>query len=173
MMKTAAGIALGLLVLYAGGVLAFALLHYRADRPGAGRVLADFHGWLGLGDAPAPEPTAPPVPEVATPPPPAPEPPPPPAPVVPAPAPAPAEPAASQKDLDAAEALLGEAETGLKELRSLPRDGAFEEHRGRVLSKLGEAREILNRTLDAAPKSARGNKLWDRLQRLHGAARHM
>jgi hypothetical protein len=163
-------IALGLVVLYAGAVLAFALLHYGGDRPGAGTVLSDFHAWLGVGSA---EPRPPPP--LVLPPPPQPE-PPPPVPVLPPVEPEPAAPAGqapSKAELDAVEKNLEEAETEARAIRGMDRGPAFDERVRAVLARLGEAREVLNRVLDAAPRDARGNKLWDRLQKVHNAVRHM
>jgi hypothetical protein len=180
-LKTSRRVALGLLVLYAGALLAFALFHYGGDRPGAGTVLGDFHAWLGLGTAPpppAPSPAPPEPPGPAVPPDDAP-------PATPAPAappelptigPAPSAtpaPPVSSAELDTVEKRLAEAEEGGKELRVMDRGPPFDAKLRSVLGKLGEAREILNRVLDASPRNARANKLWTRLQQLHGAVKRL
>jgi hypothetical protein len=127
-----------------------------------------FYRGLGPTSDPSKAPptaSAPPPPTPAPPTVPPPPPPPPPGP------PPPADPLAA--DLARVADLLTRAEADAKALRASSRDGGFETRRVQVLRLLGEAREILNRVLDAHPSHRRANDLWTRLQQVQNAVRHL
>jgi hypothetical protein len=172
MAKTLCRVLLGLAVLYAAAVGAFALLHYDGGRPSADVVIGDFHAWLGLGSRDSSPPDASPPP--APPPPETPYVPPPTPPPVPSPEPAPSrDSAAVRAGLAKAEEDLKAVEATAKSLRAMERGPEFEAKRGEALGVLGNVRTALNPILDEDPKHATANKLWDRLQSLYNALRHL
>jgi hypothetical protein len=174
MAKTFCRGVVGLAVLYALAVAAFALFHYEGERPDVPGLFADFHGWVGGlfgGSRAAPrEPRA----EVPPPPPPPPDPtppPPPPPPVQPPPAVArdPVETALSAIE----DETLPRAETIARTLRDMDRGPDFDAKRGEVLGLLGKARDVLDPILEKTPAHPRANRLWDRLQNLSNAVRRL
>lgn len=149
----------GFVVLYAVSLGVFALLRYDESQPAAGRVIRDFHAFLGIGPTTAraaPELVPAPKPTVSKP---APK---PPRPIVRAPSP-----------LDRVAGTIRRVRKLAPALKQEVRGEGFEEAQIELLSQLCDARDVLNEILDANPGHARANDLWDRLQELLAAIRKL
>jgi hypothetical protein len=149
--------------LYLAALGAFALLHYDGSRADARDVVSEFHAFLGVGPSTAAAEVAPPPPA-----------PPPPRPVVVKPSPPPAPPPPRERTrLERVADTLREVRKEAPALKRMDRGPGFDAARIDVLSRLSDARDLLNGVLDENPDHRRGNELWDRLQELMAAFRKL
>jgi type IV secretory pathway VirB10-like protein len=173
MSKLIARVVVGLALLYVGGATAFAYSHYDGAKPDVPTILKDFHGWMGSLLATKTNPPKPPAGE------------PPPAEVPAAPAtprvapPAPSDtPDGSAEDRELRriqDDVLPAASEKARALRGMSRSdaAAFEKARVEVLAMLGDARTFLNGVLEKDADHQQANKLWNRLQGIYTAVKHL
>jgi hypothetical protein len=173
MIKFIARLVVGLALVYVGGATVFAYSHYDGAKPDVPTILKDFHGWMGSLLATK---TNPPKPK-------APEPPPAEVPAAPTSPPA-ATPAPSGTPDGNAEDrelrriqndVLPEASEKARALRGMTRSdaAAFERARVEVLAMLGDARTFLNEVLEKDADLQQANKLWNKLQEIYTAVKHL
>lgn len=166
MSKFIARLVVTLGLLYVGGAVAFAQLHYaEGQRPDVPGVLTEFHGWLGSffrsTANPAPPPPPPALPPVVA------------EPEAPAPA-EPADPEEQELNRIEREVLPKATELGTK-LRNMERgDGVeFDRLRAEAMSSLGDARDYLNALLEKDSHHKRANALYNRLQGIYRALKSL
>lgn len=183
MAKLISRLVVGLALLYAGGATAFAYTHYDGAKPDVPTILGDFHAWMGslfstktnvpAAPTPGPAPAAPPAPAQTEPT----------SSAAPQPAPAPTPPPGAPSGLSAEDKelwriqndVLPQASTKARALRGMSRSdaAAFESARVEVLAMLGKSRTFLNGILERDADHQQANKLWNKLQEIYTAVKHL